>query len=350
MSDLLKDTIANYIKSQGKIFVVNNLLAKVEHKIGGERFEAIGGYKGFSEAINDLCVMGRLNPVKNSGKNGMTPVLYAKYRVITEKNQLEEVYKNEILSFHPALKKEHYLNRIQEYENDREYIISLNNYLQHAGFSKINEYRCTINERSFEIFHDEKFLDKKGIAMLKKLGLDIENLNCYRTYEAFFYFALKPGAEGNALIIENKDPFMSLIKAMSLEGSERHNVNNINLLIYGEGNKITKSFEFMQELKRDNPVNKVYYYGDLDYPGIDIYQRLAKGFAYYEIIPHLGLYEQLIDSVNRPPEARNVVQHNIGIFLSCFDKDLSGRICQILKDRKYIPQEGLSFAKGRFTI
>lgn len=350
MSYLLEDLISCYLKEQSKIFEVNKLLAYVEQKTGVERFEAFGGYKGFSDAINELCTLGKMIPVKSSGKNGMTPILYAKYRVITEKNQLSEVYKNEILSFHPALSKEHYLNRIAEYENDREYILSLNSYLQNTGFSKINGYRCTINERSFEIFNDEKYLDKKGKALLKKLGLEIDNLNCYHTYEAFFYIALKPGAEGNALIIENKDTFMSLLRVMNLEGSKKCNINNINLLIYGEGNKITKSFEYMQELKRDNPVNKIFYYGDLDYPGIDIYQRLAREFAEYEIIPHVRLYEQLIYSVDKLPAARNAVQHDIGIFLNYFDKDLAEKISHILNSRKYIPQEGLCFAKCRFTI
>lgn len=350
MIDLLTEIIDNYFAMRGKIFEVNKLLETAERKTGGEQFEAIGGYKGFADSINELCTMGKIIPVKNSGKNGMTPVLYAKYRLVNEKNQPNEAYKNEILSFHPALKKDYYLNRIAEYENDREYVLSLNSYLQSSGFLNINDYRCTINERSFEIFNDEKFLDKKGKALLKKLGLDIENFNCYHTYEAFFYIALKPGAEGNALIIENKDTFMSLVRAMNLEGSERYSVNNINLLIYGEGNKITKSFEFMQELKRDNPLNKIYYFGDLDYSGIDIYQRLAKGFAGYDIIPHVRLYEQLINCVDKQPTARSIVRCEINTFLHYFDNDLAKKISQILSSNKYIPQEGLCFAKGRFEI
>jgi hypothetical protein len=350
MIELIIEAIDNFTKSGGKTFEVNKLLENVELKTGGENFDLKGGYRCFADSINELCNTGRLVPVKNSGRNGRTPVLYAKYRISNNKNQLNEVFKNEILSLHPMLKKEYYLSKVTEYENDRDYVLSLNEYLQNSGLSKVKNCRCTLNERSFEIFNDEKFLDKRGNFFLKKLGVEMENFNCYHTYEAFFYIFLKPGEEGNALIVENKDTFMSLVRAMNLEGSAKHNANNINLLIYGEGNKITKSFEFMQELKRDNPVDKIFYYGDLDYPGIDIYQRLAKGFNDYNIVPHTKLYEQLVKSVDKPPLARNTAQVGIDVFLNYFEKNMAKKISDILNNRRYIPQEGLSFAKGEFEI
>jgi hypothetical protein len=351
MITLIKTLLTQRAKGSNKTFETNRLLESAEIKIGGESFELAGGYKAFSVAIVELCHRGTLQPIKSSGTNGMTPAIYAKYRFIEEKENIPlELYQKELMTMHPKLKKDYYLKNLNQYELDRGYILSLNNFLQmHESWNSL-EYRCTLNERSFEIFNDEKFLDSRGGAFLKRLGLEVEDLNCYKTYEAFFYIFLKPGTPRNVLIIENKDTFMSLARAMSSEGNEQRNKNNINLLIYGEGNKITNSFRYMRELCCENVIDTIFYYGDIDYPGLDIFQRLAKGFTDYNIVPHTGLYKGLIKSVGRIPKAKNAAVADISCFLSYFDREWSERIATILESRGYIPQEGLTFAKGEFEI
>lgn len=348
MINVIKKLICAGSRNSSRTIETNKLLEKIELEMGGEIFESAGGYSAFASAIKQLCQDGRLNAVKNSGVNGLTPALHSKFRIARTANSANtDIYKDEILTLHPAIKKEYYLKNSNEYEKDREYLQRLNTYLQKEGTGK---ERCTVNERSFEIFNDEKFLDSKGKAFLKKVGLGMELFNCYRTYEAFFYIYLNRNVHGNALIIENKDTFMSLLRAMNSPGSEKHNKNNISLLIYGEGNKIVKSFEFIDELCSDHPVNTVFYYGDIDYPGIDIYQRLKEKFKQHSIVPHQELYIKLMESVHNPPDTRNDAKTDISVFLNYFDKEWSDRIEDILEDRKYIPQEGLSFAKGDFEI
>ncbi len=58
-----------------------------------------------------------------------------------------------------------------------------------------NHYReldtpASINERSYQIFGEEKFLKENPLstAILKNTGIDIEVLNIYNTPEPFFLF------------------------------------------------------------------------------------------------------------------------------------------------------------------
>lgn len=351
MINKVEELIFKKITKSGKTFETNRLLESFELSMGGEAFEFVGGYIGFAASIEELCHIGKLVPVKNSGTNGMNPKLYSKYRILDEQNLIKvEEYKDELLALHPMIKKDHYLKDIKGYELDREHILRLNGCLQAQAIKNWKKYRCTLNERSFEIFNDEKFLDKQGKVFFKKMGIDIKVLNCYRTYEAFFYIFLKPEAEGNALIIENKDTFMSLVNSLNSINRDRFNKNNINLLIYGEGNKITKSFEFIYELYSGNTVGTVFYYGDIDYPGVDIYQRLVKKFPELNIVPHTALYRKLVESVDQPPKARNNSKVTIDVFWKYFSEEMAGKISNILNEGRYIPQEGFSFAKGDFEI
>lgn len=351
MIAIISELINEAAKTKFKGIEINKLLEAVELKLGGDRFELAGGYAAFASAIEKLSTIGRLSPVKSNGINYMSPPLYAKYRIIEDiASRDQKDYISEILSLHPMLKKDYYLKHIEHYEADRAYISCLNKYLQTKGIANLKKCRPTLNERSFELFNDEKFLDKQGKTLLKRLGMDIENLNCYRTFEAFFYIFIESSSEGNILIIENKDSFMSLLRAMNPKDNSTLNRSGIKLLIYGEGNKITKSFEFMEELSREFRTDKVFYFGDIDYPGIDIYQRLRENFPKYNIIPHTILYEQLLNKVDQPPKARNTVKHDIGMFLGYFDKKIAREISTILEGNGYIPQEGLSFADGEFEI
>jgi len=373
----MKNHIKRYIEAQQKAKIktieIRKLLEKIELDLGSELFDLQGGYGFFVMEIESLISAGRIEAVKNSGKNGMNPSLFSKYRIMpTGLEQAERNYQSEVLSLHPFIKKDFYLKNMKQYELDREWVGKLNLFLQKRKQEELKGARYTMNERSFQIFNDEKFLDRHGAGFLKRVGLDLELLNCYRTYEAFFYLSIEGKAidgkvfdgyatdgkkRGNALIIENKDTFMSLVRVLNLKKdslfvkqSSLLNKNNIVLLIYGEGNKITKSFEFMEELQQDYNVDRFFYYGDLDYPGIDIYQRLAKTFPESRVEPHIQLYKQLIDVVESPPAARNEAKHEIEAFLEFFDQETRTEIIRILTGRKYIPQEGLSFAEGNVEI
>ena len=63
---------------------------------------------------------------------------------------------------------------------------------------------------------------------------------------------------------------------------------NIGTLIYGGGKGVTKSFrDFSMSVEPYllHPKNQFYYFGDLDYEGIQIYHSLAEIITVHPFIP-----------------------------------------------------------------
>lgn len=79
--------------------------------------------------------------MKASGKNGRNPTLYNRYRVADEYEDSAEKHSNminEIMAFHPRMKKDYYLKSIDKYQKDRESIIKINSCL--TGLQEVNIY------------------------------------------------------------------------------------------------------------------------------------------------------------------------------------------------------------------
>jgi hypothetical protein len=80
------------------------------------------------------------------------------------------------------------------------------------------EQPISINERSFEIFRNEKLLarEKHFIeGVLTYNGLNWDLLNCYDTPEPFFSWHLEGVEEqgGSVLVLENKDIWYTLVRS-----------------------------------------------------------------------------------------------------------------------------------------
>ena len=87
----------------------------------------------------------------------------------------------------------------------------------------------------------------------------------------------------------------------------------IGTLIYGAGKGIIRSFQdfdLCAEPYMKHPKNTIYYFGDMDYEGIGIYENLAEKFrSRWKIIPFvpayqamLGKAEQIIEQAKRQAE------------------------------------------------
>lgn len=162
--------------------------------------------------------------------------------------------------------------------------------------SKPIEGVLTINERSYQIFQNEKLL-KEREDIIKKLGLTLQDLKCYETYEPFFYYENKEFSKGKILIIENKDTFWTIQNVVKTT-----KYKNIYLVIYGEGKKILKSFEFINNFKLEN--NIIEYFGDIDYEGINIYEQLKSKYSQYNIKAYKTGYQKILDIEKNPNKIR----------------------------------------------
>lgn len=298
--------------------------------------------------IMELLDMGKIKPLKASGTNGKKPSLYREYWFLEKKkdySDLEEELKYQLL---PLISIGYYLSHLDSYERDRPWVMMLNEYLKNKK-SNLN-HQVSVNERSFEIWEQEKFLAKgQGKHILKRCGLDIQFLNIYGTTEPLAYYTHTRNVPQNLLILENKDTFYSM-RMHLLEGKEIIQGAAIGTLIYGAGKGIFRSFQdfdvcvepYMKEKE-----NKIYYFGDMDYEGIGIYESLAEMFCgRWEIAPFVPAYKLMLEKaamVKNLPDTKEQQNRNIKeIFYSYFQKEDIEEMKRILRCGRYIPQEILN--------
>lgn len=307
----------------------------------------IDDYSTLARFIMDKIEGGILDPIKYSKTNGKSPALYNSYRVIAPVIDYSD-YKEELqYRLHSTLKMDYYINNLEKYKQDREYIISLSNYLD-INKDLLSE-PVSLNERSFEIWGREKFLQKEGgIRILKNLGLTVDRLNIYETTEPLSYYSHNKNIPQNVLILENKDTFYSMRRHL-LKGNENILGLPIGTLIYGKGKGIAKSFKdftYCVEPYLSNKSNHIFYFGDLDYEGILIYESLSKVFGDEILIkPYINAYRYMLKKsdirtlpLTKEGQNKNISSH----FLEAFDEKDRIEINNILSMNKYIPQEILS--------
>ena len=300
--------------------------------------------------IMDLLEKGCIKPVKAAGINGKSPALYCSYWKVEQDKDYSDLEEELKFQLHPMISVDYYLSHIKNYVQDRDYVLLLDQYLKeeqvHLSYSE------SVNERSFEIWNREKFLTKEqGRKILARCGLDMVFLNVYETAEPLAYYSHTRQTPQNLLILENKDPFYSMRQHL-MEGGEQILGEHIGTLIYGAGKRILRSFndfEFCVEPYMRNPENRIYYFGDLDYEGIGIYENLAGMFQdRWEIIPFIPAYQKMwskAPAAAELPDTSEGQNRNISDrFFSYFPKQQTEQIGEILTRGKYIPQEILNIS------
>lgn len=224
-------------------------------------------YRQFADAVISLTNEEMISPVKSSGLNSMFPPIYKRYSKIIIKDTLNA---NELV-FHPKIKINFYKKNGKEFFKVKEKIEAISRYLNSG-----DETLLTINERSYELFLDEKFLaSDDGKRLLTRIGVTIEDLNCEIAYEPFFFYSsMSNDKVENILIVENKDIFYSIKKIMQ-QGLNTWGDIYFQMVIYGEGNKITRSIDYIEEIGVNKEAN-IYYFGDFDLEGISIKTRFEQ--------------------------------------------------------------------------
>ncbi len=315
--------------------------------------QLLGGRQNLSypeqyEYIRRRLEQGGIRPLLASGTNGKKPALYREYWLVEEKkdySKLEEELKYRMI---PQISVDYYLKHLENYEQDRTWVLLLNDYLREQQPRLF--YPESLNERSFEIWGREKFLSKEqGKKILKRCGLSQEELNVYSTTEPLAYYSHTREVPQNLLILENKDTFYSMRRHM-LNGNTNIFGVKIGTLIYGAGKGILRSFrdfDLCVEPYMKKPENHIYYFGDLDYEGIGIYEKLAGMFEKrWKIEPFCDAYEAMLGKaceVKHLPETKEQQNRNIGtLFFSYFTEEQVKEMRQILESETYIPQEILN--------
>ena len=297
-------------------------------------------YQELYQFIQQALQNGYLEPVKASGSNGKKPALYKKYHLITKIENEEELRQELLFSLSPALKNDYYLNHLKQYELDREAIFKLSDFFQSQR--SCLQLPTSLNERSFQIWQQEKFLAQEGQRLLKNVGLNLDDLNIYETAEPLAYYSVSKETPQNILIIENKDTFYSLRKYM-IEGHQQILGFPMKTLIYAGGKKGIKGFQHFEASVEPyllHQANQFYYFGDLDYEGILIFEKLRDHF-YCE--PFVLAYEAMLKkSVSlQLPKTKEKQNRQISEMFFNYFEDCT-LMKAILESDRYIPQEILT--------
>lgn len=297
-------------------------------------------YYRLAEKVEELVNKGLLVPKLSTGTNGRNPALYKKYGIIKPEEDFTLII-NEIKSLNAFFNINYYLNKPKEYEKVRQYVQKLNDYIVY-NFNRLS-IPMSINERSYEIWGEEKYL-RRASSMLSKLGISIEELKVYDTPEPFFSETINKSSN-NVLIIENKDTWFTLKKYLRENNSNIYGID-IALLIYGEGKKIISSIDYLQHQDfsfLDNPT--IYYWGDIDFEGINIFYLLSEKVelklltsAYMDMLNKV----KDIDNLKEMKEKQNKTK-DLEKFLINFSSEYSSKINEIFIKNRYIPQEIINY-------
>lgn len=311
-----------------------------------EEIYKVSTYGELYDLILKLIENNEIEVIKSSGGNGRKPALYKKYKIV-EKEEDNSFYIEELT--YKILSKfdiSYYKKNIDKYKEHRNYILALNIFIKEN--EELLKVPLSMNERSFQIWGREKFLQKEeGKSILKNLGLNLDYLNYYDTSEPLAYYSKSKKVPQNILILENKDTYYTMRRY--LINSNNNNIlrKEIDTVIYGAGKGIIKAFRDYDISVEDylaNKVNKIYYFGDLDYEGIIIYEKFYDTYKdKYNINLFIDGYKKMIDKINNInclPKMKDGQNKNINkYFLDEFSLEYRLKIEEILKNNLYIPQE-----------
>ena len=288
-----------------------------------------------------------MKSAKNNGRKPALPLCFWEYEKEADYTELYEELK---YRYHPRINTFYYREHPECYERDREKLQLLSDYLKdHSELLLVQE---TMNERSFEIFHREKYFQREGgLELCKRVAITPETLAFYETSEPLSYYSCSKQTPQNILIIENKDTFFDIRRYMN-SGNDRIMGREFGTVIYGAGKGIWKTFEdYVNGAERYFlGKNALFYFGDLDFEGILIFEHLIGQKQYRESGIHIfkEAYEKMLDKAwqlgfSRLPDTKEKQNANIGTsFLSAFDAERRHQIRELLDMGKYIPQEILN--------
>ncbi|CAH0345732.1 Wadjet anti-phage system protein JetD domain-containing protein [Bacillus sp. CECT 9360] len=305
-------------------------------------YQKLGGYQEFYNSIQLLKKDGVLVPVKKNKPNGRDPILPVHWWFIPPHNESKwEAIK--MLQMSDKIKLNSYKsNPLLQTEDEWNRISSVYHFLKNST----NREVISREERSLELFNDEKFLSEtEGRAFLSRIGVALGDLKAEAHGEPFVFW-LQPGKEltdiNTVLIVENKSFFHTCVKLM------RRNelLLNPQVIIYGEGKHIENSFSFFFEMFPKNEYH-FYYVGDIDPEGWGIYYRLLQNFPNTNFQLAVPLYQKMIEISKKDITVNHHKNENhLGFIINELDSrgeyEIKDNVNELWIQNIRIPQEVLT--------
>lgn len=349
MDKLINKYLRELEKDNRKRFAIDTLELIIIYRYNGyTEYSENGGYVRFAKEINKLYDSNRIRPLKSSDYNGLNPPLKSKWELVLEGRPFNWD-KSNMLQYSDCLDFTYYVNNpIYQTDLEWEYVENIYRFLK----SRDTREWASLEERSLELFYDEKFLTERretfkgNYGILKRLKLSYDALKMKKYGEMFIYWNRGTKNIKNVIILENHSTFFSYRK-IAEEGKNIFGVDP-DIIIYGEGNKIENSFSFIDEIAEPSKI-KVLYFGDIDSEGFGIYARLKGRYPEVNINLQKDAYAHLIHLCNR--NYIRISQSKKSQYLNCFLQDMEGcldldsieKLKRIWDNNFRIPQELINY-------
>ena len=349
MEKKIKNFLKEYKEKNKKRFDLNTLETYLINNYRGDSsYLANGGYLQLYKEIMTLKENKYIKEIDASSYNGLNPALKTRWEIIFEED-ICKWDKSKMLQLSDYVDFTYYVNN-PSYQTDSEwkYIENIYNFLK----SRDKREWASIEERSLELFYDEKFLTnrketiKGKYGILKRLKVSHEDLKMKKYGEMFIYWNNGVKDIKNIIILENHSTFFTYKRIAENYGDILGFIPDA--LIYGEGKKIENSFSFVEEIADISNV-EVLYFGDIDSEGFGIYSRLKERYPHVNIRLQHDAYKHLIHLCNRyyPLDG----QQKNPAYLDCFleemkeylDKDNLKKLQYIWDKNFRIPQELINY-------
>ncbi|PUU93277.1 MAG: hypothetical protein CI947_917 [Halanaerobium sp.] len=329
----------------------------IKARLGGATaYQAAGGYQNLYQLLKKMEIEERIRAIKSSEFNQRQPRLKKRWTMLKE--EVEGWSDKDILQLSRQLDLSYFLKRpVQQTEELKQKLFSLADFLK----TKSERESASREERSLELFADEKFLSRTaGKKILSNLNLSLADLKAQQYNHLFVYWAVDPTLINNILIMENHSAFIGAKKALAA-GIDIF-ARDFDTVIYGQGKRIIRSFSFLEELlgleavevktrqrqQRLEALN-ICYAGDLDPEGLAIYVALRNKYPDFKI-KLLGEYYQLLveESDNFYPchKRQNKNQKVLAQVLTEFEEqgynELAAELKQAWENDLRLPQELLT--------
>ncbi|MEM4992185.1 hypothetical protein WKH56_06555 [Priestia sp. SB1] len=153
----MKDLVLEVLKSRKtKRFLLSDLECEIKNKLGEKRGPFF--YNDFAQIILSLEDENIIKKIKSSKMYSSNSSLYNKYQIVQEVEKVDEKLITLLLAkINPRINTTFYFKENEKLKTDLPYIQQISEFL--SGGSIFNY--ISLNERSYELFGDEKYLASK---------------------------------------------------------------------------------------------------------------------------------------------------------------------------------------------
>ena len=227
----------------------------------------------------------------------------------------------------------YYEQPLKVWQADLPYIEKLSAWLA-QGIGKMT----SLQQRSWDIFADEKYLLGPGAALLKRVGLTTADLGICDQPDPLM-MAVHPGhlqqPVCHHLVVENKAPYGRLLPHLA--------ESRLTALIFGGGWKIAANLDLLPtQCGCPNAHHVVWYFGDFDWEGLRIWQAAARAET-VEVRLAVPFYEAFL--AYESPQGKENQQREESVWppFAAAVGESQARIFRDILDRGcYYPQEALT--------